>query len=106
METNLSAGDAGFQLCLRGPMTFDHRLELEELIIQAMRRHRSLKVDLTDVPEIDLYGVHLLGLLRNVGADISISPELEEMSNRLLTSYRRASQALGRGLHRDAAAVH
>ncbi|MBS1158507.1 MAG: hypothetical protein H6R15_926 [Proteobacteria bacterium] len=83
-----------FRLKLECPMTFDCRQELEQSIIYAMRCHQNLEADLSAVQEIDLYGVHLLGLLRSVGAVTAISPVIEEAAKRLLTSYRGAS--LGR----------
>jgi len=90
-----------FQLQLEGPMTFEHRQELEGSIIDAMRRHQSLEVDLSAVQEIDLYGVHLLGLLQSVGAVVAISPAVEEAARRLLRSYRGGSLGRAAG-HGDA----
>lgn len=87
---NVAAGEAAFRLKLEGPMTFDYRQELESTIINAMRRHKSLEADLSDVREIDLYGIHLLGLLQSVGAVIAISPAVEEATKRLLTSCHGA----------------
>lgn len=78
---------APFLLTLEGPMTFEHRQELEEIIIGAMRRHTKLAADLSSVREIDLYGVHLVGLLQSVGAVVAVSPVVEEVTKRLLTSY-------------------
>lgn len=83
-----------FRLNVEIPMTFEYRHELESTIIDALRRHRNLEADLSDVSDIDLYGVHLLGLLHSVGAVVAISPEVEATTRRLLTSCRGAS--LGR----------
>ena len=88
MITYTTTAEAPFCLKLDGPMTFEHRHDLESTIIDAMRRHKNLEADLSDVREIDLYGVHLLGLLQNVGAIVAISPVVEEAARRLLTSYR------------------
>lgn len=94
MNANHAEGATPFRLKLAGPMTFDCRQELEQTIIYAMRCHQNLEADLSAVQEIDLYGVHLLGLLQSVGAVTAISPAVEEAARRLLTSYRGAS--LGR----------
>ncbi|HEX6735751.1 MAG TPA: hypothetical protein VF096_13150 [Azonexus sp.] len=83
-----------FRLSVDIPMTFEYRHELESVIIEAMRRHRNFEADLSDVSEIDLYGVHLLGLLHSVGAVVAISPEVEATTRRLLAS--RCGTSLGR----------
>lgn len=94
MDIQSPSTEEAFRLTLDGPMTFECRQELEGTIIDAMRRHKRLEADLSAVREIDLYGIHLLGLLQSVGAVIAISPTIEEAAKRLLTSYRGAS--LGR----------
>lgn len=88
MNTFPAPGTAPHFLKFEGPMTFEHRLELEETIIGAMRRHTQLAADLSGVREIDLYGVHLLGMLQSVGAVVALSPTVEEAAKRLLTSYQ------------------
>jgi len=85
-----------FRLAIHGPMTFDVRPLLEEQIISAMRRHRQLEVDLSEVCQIDLFGVHLLGLLRGVGAVVATSPVIDEAAQRLLAGGSRQRAALGR----------
>lgn len=94
MDANIDVPDTAFHLKFDGPMTFDYRNELEATIIDAMRRYKSLAVDLSAVREIDLYGVHLLGLLQSVGAIIALSPVVEHAAQRLLTPQRLCS--LGR----------
>lgn len=85
-----------FRLSISGPMTFEARPLLEEQIISAMRRHRRLEVDLSEVCKIDLFGVHLLGLLRGVGAVVATSPAIEEAAPRLLAGSSHQRMALGR----------
>lgn len=94
MNSSSLTEETTFCLKLDGPMTFERRQELEAVIINAMRRHKSLEADLSGVREIDIYGVHLLGLLQSVGAVVAISPVVEDAAKRLLRSYRGAS--LGR----------
>lgn len=84
-----------FRLAIHGPMTFAVRPLLEEQIISAMRRHRRLEVDLSEVCQIDLFGVHLLGLLRGVGAVVATSPVIEAAAQRLLAGGSRQRAALG-----------
>ena len=90
-----SRGEEMFRLSIQGPMTFDVRPLLEEQIISAMRRHRRLEVDLSEVCKIDLFGVHLLGLLRGVGAVVATSPVIDEAAQRLLAGGSRQRRALG-----------
>lgn len=101
--TSCSQTSPAFCLKLQGQMTFEHREALEGVIIDAMRRHQSLEADLSEVHEIDLYGVHLLGLLQSVGQIVAISPEVEEAAQRLLRSSRRG--ALGMAA-REGVSVH
>ena len=96
MKTQTGSADDLFCLKMEGPMSFDYRSDLESTIIDAMRRHKNLKADLSAVHEIDRYGVHLLGLLQSVGAIVAISTEVEDAARRLLTSCRGAS--LGRAV--------
>lgn len=86
MNANYQTAAHAFRLKLAGPMTFEHRHELERTIIDAMRRHTSLEADLSEVREIDFYGVHLLGLLQSVGAVIAISPVVEDAAKQLLSN--------------------
>lgn len=90
MKSGVAEGSSPYRLKLAGPMTFAFRQQLEQTIIYAMRCHTNLEADLSEVQEIDLYGIHLLGLLQGVGAVVAISPTVEEASRRLLTSYRGA----------------
>lgn len=101
MEDTCTAGGP-FRLKLDGKMTFEHRHALEQTVIDAMRKHQRLEADLSEVSEIDLYGVHLLGLLQSVGTIVAISPSVEAASRRLLSSCRGAS--LGRVARQQQAA--
>lgn len=82
------------RLVFDGSMTFTHARELEDRVIEAMRRYEHLEIDLGGVEEIDIFGIHLLGLLQGVGGNdasiVSASPVVEQASARLLSSPRRA----------------
>ena len=90
MKSGTAAATNPYRLKLEGSMTFAFRQQLEQTIIYAMRCHTNLEADLSGIEEIDLYGIHLLGLLQSVGAVVAISPAVEEASRRLLSSYRGA----------------
>lgn len=57
--------------CIRieGSMTSQHSREIEDFIINLMRRYSRVKVDVSAVNEIDRCGLHLLTLLKNFGGD-------------------------------------
>jgi len=98
MDQRLSTDKPVFRLTFAGRMTFDVAADLEDRIVDAMRRHERIEVDLAGVTEIDLCGIHLLGLLHSVGGNevriVDSSPIVEQATKRLLGSFGGAS--LGR----------
>jgi len=97
----LSTEEPVFRLTFEGKMTYEVGMELEERILNAMHRYPHLEVDLSGVHEIDLCGVHLLGLLQRVGGKgvviVATSPTVEQASRRLLGSFRGGSLARAGG---------
>ena len=87
-------GETAFCLKFDGKMTYEYYRELEDRIIDAMQRYERLEVDLSEVSEIDLSGIHLIGLLKNVGVIVATSAAVEQASKGLLASL--SSAALGR----------
>ena len=67
MNTAHVDGNNPFRLTFDGSMTIHFANELEDKILDAMRQHQRLEVDLSGVREIDLCGVHLLRLLQTLG---------------------------------------
>lgn len=71
----------GFRLIFDGSMTMDFANQLEDRILDAMRKYRHLEVDLSGVREIDLCGIHLIRLLQTVGGKavdfVATSPIVE-----------------------------
>lgn len=108
MDQLPSADKPIFRLTFEGKMTFDVAAGLEERIVNAMRRHQRLEVDLSGVTEIDLCGIHLLGLLHSIGGEevviVGNSPIVEQASRRLLGSFGGAS--LGRAVRKKSAVSH
>ena len=102
-----TTGEAAYRLVLAGKMTFEFSAALEDKIIDAMRRYQHLEVDLSGVDEIDLCGIHLLGMLQGFGGKeveiVATSPIVEQASKRLLSSCRGAN--LARVARRDSALV-
>jgi len=68
-------------LVFEGSMTCKFAREIENSIIDMMRRHPKINVDLSRVHEIDRCGVHLLSVLKSFGGDavkiIATSSEVE-----------------------------
>lgn len=64
MNNVLTAGKADFRLTFDKKMTYEFATELEDKIIDALRRYTHVEIDLSRVLEIDLCGIHLLGLLK------------------------------------------
>jgi anti-anti-sigma regulatory factor len=91
---NVALVDKGHtcRLILEGEMTFAFARYMEDRIIDALRRYRRIEVDLAGVSEIDLCGIHLLGVLQTVGGEgvhiVANSPVVEQGAARLLASGR------------------
>lgn len=64
MYNALTTGEAEYRLIFDHKMTFEFVAELEEMIIDALRRYTHVEVDLSRVLEIDLCGMNLLGFLK------------------------------------------
>lgn len=67
MLVELLCNESGCRLVFAGRMTIEFARYVEDRIIDALRRYRNFDVDLSAVSEIDLCGVHLLGVLRTIG---------------------------------------
>lgn len=107
MSVMLVEGNDGVsRLVFDGKITCDSTRELEERIIDTMRVHPRIEVDLSSVVEIDICGIHLIGVMQNMGgANVKIvatSPAVERAFRNLLASQRGAY--LGRVARNPAAA--
>ena len=96
MNITLKGEDNDCCLVLEGEMTHPFSRDIENLILDSMHRHHHLKVDLSGVYEVDLCGVHLLGVLRSFGDDavciVPSSPVVEAALARLHSSRRSANR--------------
>ena len=97
MNITLVGSNKRCRLTFAGDMTLEHSAELEDRIIDAMRRYEHLEVDLSGVNGIDYCGIHMLGLLHSVGGKavdiVATSPVVEQALRRLLVSQRGPSLA-------------
>lgn len=94
MEKTCQLSEAPFLLKLEGKMTYEFYRALEDLVLETMRHHKNLAIDLSEVKEVDLCGLHLISLLQSKGVIVAMSPVVEQTAERLITTFHAA--ALGR----------
>lgn len=92
MTVTLMGNDQRCRLVFEGSMTVENAREIEDRIIDALRRYQHFEIDLSAVNEIDLCGLHLLGMLQNIGGEnaqiVASSQAVDLATKRLLASYR------------------
>lgn len=97
MTITLVGNGSACRLTFDGSITYDSWREMEDKIIDALRRYTLFEVDLSGIEEIDLCGVHLLDMLRSVGKThvhvVASSTVVDQASKRLLTPQRLANLA-------------
>lgn len=75
------------RLVFEGDLTMEFAREMEDRIIDALRRYTQFEVDLSGVSDIDICGIHLLGVLDAVaGSQVTVlerSPAVERAYERL-----------------------
>ncbi|HJW25060.1 MAG TPA: STAS domain-containing protein [Rhodocyclaceae bacterium] len=75
------------RLVFGGSLTIEFARELEDRIIDALRRYSDFEIDLSGVQEIDVCGIHLLGVLDAVGGShvtvVDSSPAVQRAYERL-----------------------
>lgn len=80
------------RLIFEGSLTCEFASELEDRIIDALRRHTRFELDLAGVREIDLCGLHLLRIVETVAgeqvATIAASTLVEQARQRLFSRGR------------------
>ena len=85
-------------MVFKGSMTSPFSREIEKQILDNMRQHQHLKVDLSGVRELDLCGIHLLGVLFSYGADaihvVAASPAVEAVIARLRLSRQGSKRKM------------
>lgn len=69
MALNFSEAEDGCCVAFEGSMVCKNSRAIEQSILDMMRRHRYLKVDLSAVNEIDRCGVHLLAMIKSFGVE-------------------------------------
>lgn len=69
MTVRLESHDRGCRLIFDGQMTKECQREMEDRVIEALRRYRHFELDLSGVCQIDAYGKRLLGLIKEFGGN-------------------------------------
>lgn len=103
MNISVVGDESDCCLVFEGAMTHEFSRQMEDRVIDLMRRHRCFKIDLSGVEQIDLFGIHLIGVLQNLGGRsvdiVAASPAVERALAHLLTPTRGFS--LGRSVRRQ-----
>lgn len=98
MRVTIVGAEHGCRMVFEGCLTYTSARASEDQIINAMRVHSPIDVDLSGISEIDLSGFNLLGVMQAIGGDqlrvVAASPVVEQASQRFLVSQRGCS--LGR----------
>lgn len=92
MSISIVALEEGCRLVFGADLTFDFVRELEDAIIDALRRYAYIEIDLAGVTRIDACGIHLLGLLLDFGggrAKIASNMQLVEQAYARFFSSQR-----------------
>ncbi len=82
MQNQLQHNDRALPIKFAGKMTYAYYDDLERRVLNAMRAHKTLAIDLSEVTEIDLCGIHLVGRLQSTGVIVAVSPVVEQASKR------------------------
>lgn len=87
MTFTLIEQDHACRIIFGGRLTIENAVEMEDRIINALQRYQKFEVDLSGVQEIDVCGIHLLGVLDAVaGAQVKVvdsSPVVQRAYERL-----------------------
>ena len=98
MNNALTVGGAEFRLTFKSKMTFEFAAEIEEMILDALRRYMRVEIDLSKVREIDICGIHLLGFLESFTDKglviVATSPAIEKAYERIHGATRCAVKAV------------
>ncbi|HJV25607.1 MAG TPA: STAS domain-containing protein [Aromatoleum sp.] len=90
MRVTLLEGGEVSRLVFEGDMTLEFSNEMEDRILGAMRRRKPVQVDLSAVEEIDLCGLHMLGMMQTMGKDkmdiVATSPAVDRRFRTLLSN--------------------
>lgn len=79
-------------LAFTGSLTQEFVHEMEDQIIDALRRYCFFEIDLSGVQEIDVFGIHLLGVLHTFGGG---GVHVVKTSNVVLRAYERLAPQRG-----------
>lgn len=87
MKISVSDDDRACRLVFRGSLTAQFAREMENQVIAVLRRYTEFQVDLSGVDEIDIHGIHILGVLDSLGGEkvtvVGSSPAVQRAYERL-----------------------
>ncbi len=100
MKITVETHAQGCRLVIAGRMTSQFARQIEDRLIDAMRRHPRIELDLSGVDEIDHSGVHHLHQLKRLGgsgiAIVASSRAIDQASTAfaLASGERRINRAM------------
>ncbi len=93
MNIILKVGKDDCCLIIEGEMTCRFSREIENVIIESMRNHQFLRVDLSGVSEIDPCGIHLLGVLLSFGDEATRIVAASTVAQEALSRFQLAHKS-------------
>ncbi len=69
MNLKFNDSEDGRCVILEGSMICKNSRATERFLLDMLRQHRQLKVDLSKVTEIDRCGIHLLAMIKSFGSE-------------------------------------
>lgn len=94
MDLRSSEGEVGHGVVFEGSMVCKNSRAIEQSILEMVRQHRHLKIDLSAVNEIDRCGVHLLAMIKSFGDEfveiVATSPIVDVAMTHIPATHRKA----------------
>ena len=100
MDLKFNEAEDGCCVVFEGSMICKNSRAIEQSILDSVRRHRHLKVDLSAVNEIDRCGVHLLAMIKSFGAEfveiVATSPLVDVAMGHIPATRRKPASGKAR----------
>jgi anti-anti-sigma regulatory factor len=94
MDFKFNEAEDGSCVALAGSMICKNSRAIEQSILDFVRQHRHLKIDLSAVNEIDRCGIHLLAMIKSFGVEfveiVATSPIVDAAMANIPATRRKA----------------
>ena len=102
MSLKFNESEDGRRVMFEGSMIYKNSRATERFILDMVCRHRHLKVDLSEVKEIDRCGVHLLAMIKSFGSEfieiVATSPVIDVALAHIPLSRRKQHLVHGKSM--------